>query len=99
MSDSKYNYLLPIGTIVKLAKAEQRLMIIGVLQNGKAMPNKTFDYVAVPYPEGLHDYRLNIGFDHSDISEVIFRGYEDEEREAFIALIDAMDKKLSQKKT
>ena len=92
MEKLKYEYLLPIGTIVKVKNVEQKLMIIGVLQTGKAVQGKTFDYVAVPYPEGLHDFRLNIGFDHNDIETVVFRGYENDERKAFIILISAMEK-------
>ena len=32
MEKLKYEYLLPIGTIVKVKNVEQKLMIIGVLQ-------------------------------------------------------------------
>lgn len=97
MDELKYDYLLPIGTVVKVKSVEQKLMIIGVLQIGKAVQDKTFDYVAVPYPEGLHDYRLNIGFDHDDIENVVFRGYEDNERKAFIILISALEKRINSK--
>lgn len=101
MNRLKYEYLLPIGSIVKVADVEQRVMIIGVLQKGQAFPDKIFDYVAVPYPEGLHDVRLNIGLDHSSIEEVVFRGYEDKERTAFLAVLEALSRKMesSEKKS
>lgn len=94
MEHLKYDYLLPIGSIVKVKNIEQRLMIIGVLQKRKTIPEKTFDYAAVPYPEGLHDMRMNIGFDHNNIEEVVFRGYEDKERKAFLAVLEALSRKM-----
>lgn len=98
MNSLKYDYLLPIGSIVKVKNIEQRVMIIGVLQKGKAISEKTFDYVAVPYPEGLHDMRLNIGFDHNNIEEVVFRGYEDKERKAFLVVLEALFRKMESRK-
>lgn len=94
MNGLKYDYLLPIGSIVKVKDIKQRLMIIGVLQRGRTAPDKTFDYAAVPYPEGLHDMRLNIGFDHSNIEEVVFRGFEDKERKAFLGVLEALSRKM-----
>ncbi len=92
VSTLRYDYLLPIGSIVKVKNIEQRMMIIGVLQIEKGAPEKSFDYAAVPYPEGLHDMRLNIGFNHSNIEEVVFRGYEDKERKAFLVVLEALSR-------
>lgn len=89
----KYEYLLPIGSVVKVKNIEQRMMIIGVLQRGKATPDKVFDYVAVPYPEGLHDTHLNIGFDHNNVEDIFFRGYEDKERSAFLVVLELLSRK------
>lgn len=94
MEHLKYDYLLPIGSIVKVENIEQRLMIIGVLQKMKTIPEKDFDYAAVPYPEGLHDMRMNIGFNHNNIEEVVFRGYEDKERKAFLAVLEVLSRKI-----
>ena len=41
---------------------------------------------------GLQDMRLNIGFDHEDIEEIIFRGYEDDERRAFLVVLEAVER-------
>lgn len=98
MIQLKYDYLLPIGSVVKVKNVEQKLVIFGILQKGKAAPDRTFDYVAVPYPEGLQDMRLNIGFDHGDIEEVVYRGYEDEDRKAFLVLLEALSRKIEQNK-
>lgn len=90
MNEFRYDYLLPIGSIVKLKEIKQRVMIIGVLQQGQDSPDQIYDYAVVPYPEGLHDTHLNIGVYHSNIEEVVFRGYEDKERQAFLVLLEAM---------
>lgn len=40
-----------------------------------------YDYLSVPYPEGyINDEYTNV-FSHSDIIDIIHRGYEDEEEE------------------
>lgn len=98
MNSLRYDYLLPIGSVVKVKDIEQRMMIVGVLQRGKAAPEKTFDYAAVPYPEGLHDIHLNIGFNHSNIEEIFFRGYEDKERKAFLVLLEMLSRKMDNRK-
>lgn len=97
MKALKYEYLLPIGTVVKVKDVERRLMIFGILQKGTAVPGRTFDYVAVPYPEGLLDNRLNIGFDHKDIEEIVFKGYEDRERTAFLVVLEAVERAQKKK--
>lgn len=93
----RYDYLLPIGSIVKVKDLNKSQMVIGVLQKGRAVPNKTFDYASVPYPEGLHNPMLNLGFDHKDIEKVIFRGYEDDERKAFLILMEAVTRSMEKK--
>ncbi len=94
MEELRYGYLLPIGSVVKLKDNDQRVMITGVLQNSRAVPGRTFDYIAVPYPEGMHDSRLNLGFDRSDIEEVVFRGYEDGERNGFLLILEAASRAM-----
>lgn len=89
MEKLRYEYLLPIGSVVQLYNGEQKVMICGVLQKGVSTGEKTFDYVAVPYPMGEYDPRLKIGFDHADIENILFRGYEDEERKAFLVFLEA----------
>lgn len=70
----------PLGTIVKVTGNDKRFMIIGraisvPLKEGEEP--KLFDYSAVFYPEGVGT--RPIFFQDSDISEVVFTGYSDEE--------------------
>ena len=95
----KYDYLLPIGSIVKVNGIEQKIMIFGYLQKGAAIPEHTFEYVGVPYPEGFHNPKLNIGFDHAAIQEEIFKGYTDDnnERNTFLLILEAAEHVLKKK--
>lgn len=75
--------LLPIGSVVLLKEGKKKLMTFGIKQTD-ANTKKEYDYIGVLYPEG------NIGdggqflFNHDDIDEIFFNGYEDEERDTFI---------------
>lgn len=87
-----YEYLLPIGSVIKLKDAEKPIMIFGILQSNPAVSEKTYDYIGVPYPEGHFDVRLHLGFDHADIKTVVFRGFEDGERMAFLGALEIAHK-------
>ena len=78
--------LLPVGSVVLLRDATKKLMIIGILQV-KPGEDKIYDYLGVLYPEGYIGEENNFLFSHEDINDVIFKGYENSEREAFM---DAM---------
>jgi hypothetical protein len=85
----KVNDLLPIGSVVRLKGAKRLVMIFGVMQSSASRPDLRHDYIAVSYPEGHMDPRLHLGFQHEDIEEVVFRGYEDDknDRKAFLAAL------------
>lgn len=77
--------LLPIGSIVKLRNAEKRLMIFGVKQSGTTQAGSvSADYIGVFYPEGNMGPDQQYLFSHNEIEEVVFRGFEDSERDAFM---------------
>ena len=78
-----FNELLPIGSVVILKNAVKKLMVYGVGQTD-LNENKDYDYIGVMYPEGNMGEGTQYLFNHNDIDTVFFRGYEDEEREAFI---------------
>lgn len=78
--------LLPIGSVVLLEGGEKKLMIFGVKQTAN---DEEYDYIGVIYPEGnLGDDAGQFFFQHKDIKEIVFRGYEDEERENFIGQLE-----------
>lgn len=83
-----YDYLLPIGSVVLLKGGIKKLMITGVCQSNTTDPTVLYDYVAVLYPEGQLASNANFMFNHNRISDVIFKGYENPEREDFIRYLN-----------
>lgn len=75
--------LLPIGSVVLLKEGEKRLMIYGVKQRDQETQTE-YDYIGVVYPEGNMGQGTQFLFDHEQIEEIYFKGFEDEEREGFI---------------
>ena len=71
-----------------LKDGEKRLMICGVLQQEAGNSDATYDYMGLFYPEGHIGDEFQYLFNHADIENVYFRGYEDEEREDFISKLE-----------
>lgn len=86
----KISDLLPIGSIVLLRDGEKRLMIIGVMQNDAGGTGNNYDYLGILYPEGHIGEGFQYLFNHEDIVEIIFRGYEDDERKEFLAKLASL---------
>lgn len=85
------NRILPIGSVVMLENATKPIMIFGYLQETLAVENGLFDYVGVPYPEGNVNISTQIGFQTSNITEVLFEGYRTEEFQPIEALLQLAD--------
>ena len=81
------NTILPIGSVVKIRGVEKPLMIFGYLQQTAACPGKLVDYVGVPYPVGNVNIAMQLGFQMTDITEVLFEGYTTEEFEPMKVLL------------
>jgi hypothetical protein len=73
----KGNELLPIGTVVTLGFIEQAVMIYGRKQQ-QVGQQKLWDYVACPYPQGHLSNETNVFFNHDQIKNIIFKGFESE---------------------
>lgn len=77
--------LLPIGSVVAIKDSPKKIMIFGVKQRATDEANDAvYDYVGVTYPEGNIGSDYHLMFNETDIDDVIFRGFENEEREYFI---------------
>ena len=75
---------LPIGTIVVLEDGTKPLMITGycIIPNSKAEDQtkiEMYDYSSCPYPEGIMDSDVAIVFNHDQIENILYLGYESEE--------------------
>lgn len=82
--------LLPVGSVVILEGGTKKVMIVGILQakNQEDGNAKIYDYLGVPYPEGYLGEESAFLFQHESIREVNFRGYDEEERAAFLNLLE-----------
>lgn len=81
--------ILPIGSIVKLKKGEEKLMIICrvPLYNNEGTIGY-LDYSGCLYPTGQTD-QTTYFFNEEDIESVIFEGYRDEAEEEFCRIYEA----------
>lgn len=79
--------LLPIGSVVMLKDAEKPLMIYGIKQLDTDNPEVEYDYIGVLYPEGNIGSDFQYLFNHDDIEEIQFKGYETEQFKNFINTI------------
>lgn len=84
------NEYLPVGSVVLLNGATKKTVIIGILQFNSEKQERVYDYLGVPYPEGYIGNGSSYLFNNSDIKEIIFRGYENEERQNMLELIKMM---------
>lgn len=86
------NILLPIGSIVKLKKSTTPVMVCGITQAVKSKEDMLYaDYIGVVYPQGFINFHSMILFNHDSIENVIFRGFEDEKRAAYIEAMKNVD--------
>ena len=67
----------------------KKLMITGIKVSTEEEPEKYYDYIGVFYPEGYIGAQSCFLFNHDDINDVIFKGYNNPEREEFIKFIDS----------
>ena len=78
---------LPIGTVVLLKGATKKVMITNYLiySAAEGAQKKMYDYGACTFPEGIIDSDAAIGFNHDEIAEVVYVGYENDEQKEFNA--------------
>lgn len=84
------NDLLPVGSVVYLAKGTKPVLIIGigqlVKQNDDDKKPTYFDYVGVIYPQGLVSEKLYY-FNQENISETIYEGLINNQHERLVMAI------------
>ena len=95
-----YSYLLPIGSVVRLIDNGPLVMIYGVRQIASKKDHESIvkDYIAVPYPMGRLTDQYRYLFNHSDIDEVVFRGYDSPIRESFLKSMEEAAIKRGERK-
>lgn len=88
MKASEY---LPIGSVVALDDGIKKIMIIGIMQEIRQEDEVTekFDYIGVAYPEGFINTGSMLLFNHDQIMDVVYRGYENIERNRLVEFLDS----------
>lgn len=83
---------LPIGTVVLLKGGNKKVMILSYLifSNGSEKNKVMYDYGGCTFPEGVMDSKTAVGFNHTDIEEIVHMGLEDDKE--FKELNDALTK-------
>ena len=79
---------LPVGSVVLLEGGKKKTIIMGILQMDAKNPERVYDYVGVPYPEGYLGQGSSYLFDHDSIAQVVYYGYNDAERQKFVQSIN-----------
>ena len=93
-----FKNLLPIGSVVLLKGGFKKIMITGIKAASSDEPNNFHDYIGVFYPEGFMGNEGNFLFNHDDINDVVFTGYNNPEREAFLEYLEQeFDNKVQEK--
>lgn len=77
------NKLLPIGSVVLLKDGTKKVMITGFYVMSEKNKETVFDYSACLYPEGVISSDKNLLFNHNQIEQICFMGYENEEEKEF----------------
>lgn len=74
---------LPIGTICTIDSTNRKYAIAGYFSLEYNSSVKMYDYIGIPYPEGLLLHNKVLSFNHEDILKVDFLGYSNESYELF----------------
>lgn len=80
--------LLPVGSVVLLSGGTKKTVIMGILQKREEKEERVYDYLGIPYPEGYLGKDSSYLFDHENITEVYFRGLDNEERQKFMKFVE-----------
>ena len=74
---------LPVGTICTLSNDNRKYIIVGYFSLQYNRRVKMYDYVGLPYPEGLLKGNNQISFNHFDIAKIDYLGYINEDFRKF----------------
>lgn len=87
----KRDKYLPVGSVVLLNNATKKLVITGFCVLADEHQGQIYDYCGYAYPVGAIQSDQVALFNHDQIKEIFFVGYEDEEEEKFKkGLVEAM---------
>lgn len=82
---SECSKFLPIGSVVLIKEASKKVMIVGYTMVNLEKKNCIYDYLGCFYPEGIVDRKINIAFNHEDIKDVFYLGFQNSDSQEFIS--------------
>ncbi len=85
---------LPIGTVVLLKGGSKKVMITGFCSIDAEEPDVVYDYNGCIFPEGYLKSDQTCLFNHDQIAQIFFKGYEDEESKTFHEQLLNLEKEL-----
>lgn len=72
--------LLPLGTVLKLdQESAEKVMIISRLVRKEKEEDQMWDYCGCIVPQGINNQSELKFFNHSDVRQLLFIGFQDEE--------------------
>jgi hypothetical protein len=74
---------LPIGSVVMLQNGKKELMITGYLVSEEGNTSVVYDYSGCLYPEGIISSNQNAVFNHEQIQQVLFTGFNGDKFKEF----------------
>ena len=77
-----------------LENATKKIMIIGYEAISKEAKNKRYNYLGCLYPEGVIASDKNLLFNHEQIKDIYYIGYNDEDCKIFNKTLQEMIKKI-----
>lgn len=83
----KIEGLLPLGSVVRLAAGEHRIMITGYGQRLQGQ-EEVNDYVGCLWPEGHQSPDKNYVFNAGAIEDVLFLGFQTDGQKMFVAKME-----------
>ncbi len=95
MEREKY---IPLGSVVRLKDANASVMVTGYAAVDEDEETKVYDYAGCRYPEGVIDQDELLLFNHSQIEQIIYVGYEGEEYKKYIKEVETAVKDYEQSK-
>ena len=89
MKGEEFEGVLPVGSVVLLEESTKKLMILGYLQSMEGdSEQKIYDYCGCLFPEGYMSADQVYLFDHEQIEEIFFLGYQDQEEQEFASRVE-----------
>lgn len=88
--------ILPLGSLVSLRKNNKKIMIIGrgsVFHDVGSGQDLFADYIGIDYPTGF-DSNSTTFFNNEDISNVLFKGFSNEQEVSFLQLYASWREKM-----